>query len=139
MTRYLQRLGLLTLSALATVNLWTGGPLLAIWIGSRIQGGTTQLKMESVFGIIVILGLISWALLRVLAWSRAKYDEVSGKEATTRRSPWLRSMRGERDDDVHASQPMNAVDKVVMIGVVLAILAFEVWFFFFSGSSLPNA
>jgi hypothetical protein len=139
MTVHLQRLGLVILSAVAAVNLWTGGPLLAIWIGSRIQGDTTQLKMEAVFGIIVILGVISWALLRVLAWSRAKYDEVSGKEVTMRRSPWLRSMRGERDEDLHAGQSMNVVDKIVMAAVVLAILAFEVWFFFFSGSSLPNA
>jgi len=135
---HLQRLGLLVLSALATVNLWTGGPLAAIWLGSRIQGDTTQLKMESVFGIVVILGAISFGLLKLLTWSRARYDELGGKEAVRRRSPWLRSMRGEREEDIHAATPMNAVDKVVMGGVILAVLAFEVWFFFFSGSSLPN-
>jgi hypothetical protein len=138
MSTHLQRLGLLILTALATVNLWTGGPLLAIWLGAQIQGDTTQLKMEAVFGIIVILGVISYLLLRILTWSRGRYDEVTGAEVAQRRAPWMRSMRGERDEDIHAAQPMNAVDKVVMGCVVLAILVFEVWFFFFSGSSLPQ-
>jgi hypothetical protein len=139
MSVHLQRLGLVIVSALATVNLWTGGPLFAIWFGAKvIQGESSQLKMESVFGIIVILGIVSFLLLRVLTWARAKYDEVSGKEATVRRAPWMRSMRGEREEDIHAQTSMNAVDKVVMFCVVLAIVAFEIWFFFFSGSSLPQ-
>jgi hypothetical protein len=139
MTVHLQRLGLLTIAALATVNLWTGGPLFAVWFGSRvIQGDSSQLKMESVFGIIAILGLVSFGLLRLLTWARAKYDDVTGVEASVRRAPWMRSMRGEREEDIHASAPMNAIDKIVMLGVILAVIAFEVWFFFFSGSSLPN-
>ena len=139
MTVHLQRVGLLIISALATVNLWTGGPLFAVWFGSRvIQGDSSQLKMESVFGIIAILGLVSFGLLKLLTWARAKYDELGGVEASVRRAPWMRSMRGERDTDLHAQAPMNAVDKVVMGGVILAFLAFEVWFFFFSGSSLPS-
>jgi hypothetical protein len=139
MTIHLQRTGLMVLAALATVNLWTGGPLFAIWFGSRvIQGDSSQLKMESVFGIILILGIVSFGLLKLLTWSRALYDELGGVEASRRRAPWMRSMRGERDEDLHAQAPMNAIDKVVMAGVFLAVIAFEVWFFFFSGSSLPN-
>jgi hypothetical protein len=134
----LQRLGLVTVSALAAVNLWTGGPLLALWLGSRVQGGSTQLRMEAVLAIIVALIAISVGLLKVLAVTRARYDELSGIPATKRRTPWLRSMRGERDEDMHSATPINAVDKIVMVGVVLAIVAFEIWFFFFSGSSLPN-
>jgi hypothetical protein len=94
--------------------------------------------MESVFGIILILGIVSFGLLKLLTWSRALYDELGGVEASRRRAPWMRSMRGERDEDLHAQAPMNAIDKVVMAGVFLAVIAFEVWFFFFSGSSLPN-
>ena len=139
MSVHLQRLGLIIITALATVNLWTGGPLFAVWFGSKvIQGDSSQLKMESVFGIIVILGIVCFGLLKVLTWARAKYDELSGVEANVRRAPWMRSMRGERDADIHAQTPMNAVDKMVMACVVLAIIAFEVWFFFFSGSSLPQ-
>ena len=134
----MKRIGLLIISALATVNLWTGGPIAALWIGSRIQGDTTQLKMEAVFGVLVALGLICFGLLKALTWARHEYDVVIGAEIHKRRAPWMRSMRGERDEDLHAQSPAYAVDKVVMIGVVLAVLAFEVWFFFFSGSSLPQ-
>ena len=139
MSVHLQRVGLLIVAALATVNLWTGGPLFAVWFGSKvIQGDSSQLKMESVFGIILILGIVSYLLLRLLTSARAKYDELTGKEASVRRAPWMRSMRGERDEDIHAQSPMNAVDKVVMLGVIAAVIAFEIWFFFFSGSSLPQ-
>lgn len=134
----MNRIALLVVSALATVNLWTGGPVAALWIGAQIQGDTTQLKMEALFGVIVALGFISYGLLRVLTWARHRYDEVTGAEINKRRAPWMRSMRGERDEDVHAQTPANAVDKIVMAGVVIAVLAAEVWFFFFSGSSLPQ-
>ena len=34
--------------------------------------------------------------------------------------------------------PLNAVDYVVVSVVVLAVAAFEIWFFFFAGSSLRS-
>ena len=34
------RIGLAALTAILSVNLWTGAPLFAIWVGSRVQGGT---------------------------------------------------------------------------------------------------
>ena len=34
----LKRVALVSLMAVVTVNIWTGGPLLALWIGSRVQG-----------------------------------------------------------------------------------------------------
>ena len=33
-----KRLGLLALMALAALNLFTGAPLVAIWVGSQVQG-----------------------------------------------------------------------------------------------------
>ena len=35
--RYVKRLLLVALMALASVNLFTGAPLFAIWVGSRVQ------------------------------------------------------------------------------------------------------
>ena len=34
----LKRLGLVALMAFLALNVWTGSPLLSLWIGSRIQG-----------------------------------------------------------------------------------------------------
>lgn len=33
---------------------------------------------------------------------------------------------------------VGAPERVLVVSVVLAVLAFEVWFFFLSGSSLPQ-
>jgi hypothetical protein len=37
-----KRFGLAALMAFLALNVWTGSPLLALWIGSRIQGESTQ-------------------------------------------------------------------------------------------------
>ncbi|HEY6655024.1 MAG TPA: hypothetical protein VI028_12925 [Solirubrobacterales bacterium] len=53
-------------------------------------------------------------------------------------SPWLRSMRDERDDAVQRKYGIGGIERVVVLCAVAGVLAFEVWFFFFGGSSLPN-
>ncbi len=47
-------------------------------------------------------------------------------------------MRDEREDDVRGKYGVGGVERVVVICAVAGCLAFEVWFFFFAGSSLPN-
>lgn len=49
----------------------------------------------------------------------------------------LSSMRGERDVDVIQERGVSGPEKVVAVCCATALIAFEVWFFFFSGSSLP--
>ena len=34
----LKRLALMTVMAVLAMNIWTGGPLFALWLGSRVQG-----------------------------------------------------------------------------------------------------
>ncbi len=43
-----KRLLLVALMALASVNLFTGAPLFAIWVGSRVQGDSGTLSMTAV-------------------------------------------------------------------------------------------
>ena len=71
---------------------------------------------------------------------RATVAELTGQPEKARyTSPWLRSMRGEREEDMRRSRGITGVERIVVISVVAAFLAFEIWFFFFAGSSLPNA
>jgi hypothetical protein len=136
----LQRLGLVTGSALASINIWTGAPLLAVWVGSQIQSAQDRLSMTALFAVIATLAVTVFALAWVLSWLNSRYDELSGRPATARQtSPWLRSTRGEREEDIRRKHGISAIERVVMISVIAAVLAFEVWFFFFAGSSLPNA
>jgi hypothetical protein len=36
----LMRVGLGSVTALLSVNIWTGGPLVALWVGSKAQGNS---------------------------------------------------------------------------------------------------
>jgi hypothetical protein len=135
----LKKIGLVTASALCAVNMWTGAPLLAIWVGSKVQGNLNNLSMTAVFSVVLVLGALVFLLAWALTWINAKYDQVTGRPAEARHtSPWLRSMRDERETDTRQKFGISPIERVVVISVVAAVLAFEIWFFFFAGSSLPN-
>jgi hypothetical protein len=134
-----KKIGLVTGSALVTINMWTGAPLLAIWVGSKVQGHLTTLSMTAVFTVVAVLAVIVFSLGWALTWFNAKYDELTGRPAAARQtSPWLRSMRDEREEHVRRKYGISAIERVVVISVVAAVLVFEFWFFFLAGSSLPN-
>jgi hypothetical protein len=48
-------------------------------------------------------------------------------------------MRGERQEVIAQRQGVSGVERIVVMSVVAGAIAFEVWFFFLAGSSLPNA
>jgi hypothetical protein len=136
----LKRLALVAGSALTSINIWTGAPLLAVWVGSQVQAAQDRLSMTALFAVVVTLAVTVFALAWVLAWINGRYDELTGRSQEARyTSPWLRSMRGERETDIRHKHGISAVERVVVISVVGAVLAFEIWFFFFAGSSLPSA
>jgi hypothetical protein len=135
----LKKIGLVTASALCSINLWTGAPLFAVWVGSKVQGNLNNLSMTAVFSVIVVLGAMVFLLATALTWLNAKYDDLAGRPPGARHtSPWLRSMRDEPEGDVRRKFGISAIERVVVVSVVAAVLVFEIWFFFFAGSSLPN-
>jgi hypothetical protein len=135
----LKKIGLVTASALCSINLWTGAPLLAVWVGSKVQGNLNNLSMTAVFSVVAVLAATVFLLALVLTWLNAKYDELTGRPPAARQtSPWLRSMRDEREESVRRKYGIGGVERVVVICAVAGVLAFEIWFFFFAGSSLPN-
>jgi hypothetical protein len=136
----LKKIGLVTASALCSINLWTGAPLFAVWVGSKVQGNLNNLSMTAVFSVVIVLAGMVFLLAFALTWLNAKYDDLTGRPPAARHtSPWLRSMRDEREEDTRRKFGISPIERVVIVSVVAAVLAFEVWFFFFAGSSLPNA
>ena len=134
----LKRIGLAALAALVAVNIWTGSPLLAVWVGSRIVGDS-GLSMGAVFLVIVVFGSTAIGLTWALSWISARYDELTERPHAARRtSPWLRSMRGEREQEARRRAGVSPVERVVITSVVAAVLAFEVWFFFFADGGIPS-
>jgi hypothetical protein len=134
----IRRVLLGALTALLSVNLWTGSPLLAVWLGSRVEKAIGSLSMAAVGVVILALAVQSLVLLRILAALNRSYDELLGREATRYQAPWLKSLGAERKDTAAAKHPLGTVEKFVIASVVVAVCGFEVWFFFFAGSSLPN-
>jgi hypothetical protein len=132
----LQRALILAAMAVVAVNIWTGSPLLALWVGSRLQG-TSGLSMGAVFAVVVVMAATSFALVKLLGSLGARHDRLMGIPPGPRQQlPWLRSLSGERTRDQRRRARISALD-VILVGMVLiAALAFEVWFFFFSGSPI---
>jgi hypothetical protein len=135
----IKKVALVIASALVSINVWTGAPLFAVWVGSKVQGSLSSLSMTAVFSVIGVLAICVFVLGSVLTWLNARYDQLTGRPPAARQtSPWLRSMRDERDTDVRHRYGISAVERVVVVCVVAAVLVFEVWFFFFAGSPLPS-
>ena len=131
-----KRFGLAALMAFLALNIWTGSPLLALWIGSRVQGEDSQASMGAFAAVIGCLALFSVLLYQALKYVLHAYQETTGTLPTVRtHAPWLRSMRGERPE-YGAGTQITGAERIVVVTVIIAAAAFEVWFFFFSGSSI---
>lgn len=137
MGRRLARVGLLILMAFATFNLLVGAPIFSIWVGSRVQGASGGVSMTAVFVVIVVLALCAWLLIRALDWLGRAHDRASGIERKRRQTTWLKAMSGERSGAA-TGERVRALDIVLVIFVVLALIAFELWLLLFAGSPLPG-
>jgi hypothetical protein len=131
---------LVALTAFLALNLWTGSPLLALWIGSRVQGEESQPSMGAFVAVIVCLVAFSWGIYQLLKLTAQAYQEATGTQPTVRtHAPWLRSMRGERPEHISAAARISGAERIVVVSVIVAAAVFELWFFFFSGSSIGGA
>ena len=135
----LKRLGIVAASAMAAITAWTGAPLLAVWVGAQVQAARL-LSMRGVVTVVVVLAILEFLLGWALTWLSARYDELTGRPLTaTQTSPWHRAKRGDRVEDIRSRFGISAPEKVVAACVIAGVLAFEIWFFFLAGSSLPNS
>ena len=134
----LERVGLMVAMVLLTLNIWTGGPLLALWIGSRVQP-PGEPSMLAVSVAAVSLGVISYVLVRMLARIDAVYGRLTGRPSTvSRHVPWLRSMRGERPHVQERVRDLSPLEVILVSTVVLVVILFEIWFFFYSPSPIDQ-
>ena len=128
--------------AVLALNIWIGSPLLAVWIGSRVQGEESQPSMAAFAVVILALVTFSVVLYQLLKLTAAAYQEATGTTPTVRtHAPWLRSMRGERPEPGGGpgGGGISAAERVVVVTVLIAAAAFEIWFFFFSGSPIGSS
>jgi hypothetical protein len=130
----LKKLGLVSATAVAAMNTWTGAPLLAVWLGSKAQGGQV-LSARGVVIVLVVMSVLVFALAWVLLWLSTRYDKLTGRPAIAgQTSPWHRAKRGDRVQDIRSRYGVSAPEKIVIGCVVAAVLALEVWFFLYAGA-----
>ena len=123
--------------AFLALNVWTGSPLLAVWLGSKVQGDESQPSMGAYAVVILAQIAFGWGLYQLLKLVMGAYQDATGTAPTVRtHAPWLRSMRDERHEHAASSGRISSVERIVVVSVVIAAAAFEIWFFFFSGSSI---
>jgi hypothetical protein len=131
-----KKTALVIAATLVSINIWTGVPLLAVWAGSRVLA-SPNLTLGAFWVILGVMAAVELLFLFALTWLNAAHDELTGRPMRMRRtSPWLRSMRGEREEIRLTRVPSSPIERAVMISVVVAVLAFEVWFFFFAHAGL---
>ena len=134
-----RRFPLAALMALIAMNVWIGGPLLALWIGSRVQSSTgSSLTIRPVTALTVFgsLALISVGLVRVLRLVSGAYDRATGVTPGTRRHDSWVSI--ERRNVPGQAVALSTLERILVVVVVCAALAFEIWFFFYSTSPIDQ-
>jgi hypothetical protein len=136
--RGIKRIALVAAMAVVVLNVWTGAPLFALWVGSRVQTHS-QASLLGIAVVAIVLGIVCFLLLRVLRVLGARYDELVGAAPTVRKHVgWLRSMRDERPQYKGVTPTISMSERIVVVAVVLVVALFEVWFFFFSTSSIDQ-
>ena len=125
-------------TAFLAINLWTGAPLVALWVGSQVVGQTT-LSMKAVFVVVIVLAVEVFTMAVALTWLSAEYDRLSGREPGERRLPWLRGMSGEEGiENPGYGAGVTPLERVVMVSVYLAVICFLLWFFLLAGAPTPS-
>jgi hypothetical protein len=120
------------------VNVWTGGPLLALWVGSRVQGSGPP-TMGAVFVVVIVMAAVCLALAVAFGYLNRANLNMTGQAPTVRQhTPWLRSMRGERPQDQGVESTLTTPERILVGMVVVAAVLFEIWFFFFSASPIDK-
>jgi hypothetical protein len=137
--RRLQQLALAIAASLVSVNIWTGAPLFAVWVGSRVApaSGTST---GAIALVLAVLAVLEFVLASALTRLNTIYDRLTGRDSGIRRTtPWLRSMRAEREQLVRGRVRVSPIERIAVLSVVTGVLALEVWFFFFARYSISGA
>ncbi len=133
----LKRVAAAAATAFVAANIWTGCPLLAVWVGSQAVGKQT-LSMGAVGIVVVVLAILVFAMAVLLTWLNNLYDELIGRPRAERRSAWLRSMRAESERHVSHRVGVTALERIVMANVYVAVVTLAVWYVFFAAPPAPT-
>jgi uncharacterized membrane protein len=134
----LKRTAMVAATAFLAINLWTGAPLIALWVGSQVVGQTV-LSMEAVFVVVIVLAVLVFSMAIALAWLSSRYDRLTGREPGEQRLPWMRGMSGDQGiEQPGYGAGITPLERIVMVSVYLAVICFLLWFFLLAGAPTPS-
>ena len=124
------------------LNICTGAPLAALWVGSQVQESASP-TMSAVAVVVGVLTILVLLLVTILGMLRDRYAQsLGGGRPVRQHLPWLRSMRGERHGLTQSGVDqtrLSAPDRIIVGVVALTVVAFEVWFLLAAGSPFGEA
>jgi hypothetical protein len=127
-----KRVAIAAATAVMTLNIWTGAPLAAMWVGSKVAG-EHSLSMTGVCVVVLVLAALDYGLTMGLTWLNSIYREISGLPPATRRSIGLRSAPPGAEPPT-AQRRVLALERIVVANVYVAFGALAVWYVFFAAS-----
>jgi multisubunit Na+/H+ antiporter MnhC subunit len=139
--RPVKELLIVAVTIVAAAVIGFGVPLLWLWIGSLVQGGSGASSLDFSVAMLVLFGIIATyiAVLYVAGWVMAKADPSVRSETQrgTAREPWMRGMTDSRPID-RRSPLVGGIERVFVITTLVVSAAFWLWLLFLAGSPLPN-
>jgi hypothetical protein len=123
-------------TAFLSINLWTGAPLFALWVGSQAAG--EKLLSMTAIGIVVVtlatlVALMSVALVRL----NEIYKRITGHRLGENRMTWLRAYNAHRET-VGEGLPISLLERIVMWNVYIAVIALIAYWIAVPQSPLPH-
>jgi hypothetical protein len=126
--------GATVVTIVSTTLVALGVPLFWVWVASQLAGTERELTPSLAFFITTGILVSYWLVLVIGTWLRGRWVGEEDDRTRIRRMSWNRSFRDEPYDGGRS----DPVERLFVAIAVIAIIAFEIWFFFFAGSPLPN-
>jgi hypothetical protein len=124
-----------TFSILIAVPLIAVGvPALWVWLASQIAGSSSEVTPSLAIFITDGILVSYWVALLIGSGLRRRWVSEEEDRKAVRRMSWNRSFR----DEPHRPESSDPIERIFVITAVVGFIAFEIWFFFFAGSPLPN-
>jgi hypothetical protein len=127
--------GLVVLMSIGGFAMWIATPVAWLWIGSQLTESRRPDGTLYVFvaiGILVTMTILGLLLGRLNRIHGAITGRVTEQTIARSRLAWTRPMSASQE----GRTPVNALEVIMVVCVVIAGILFFVWFFFFAGSSL---
>lgn len=132
-----KRVALAAAMALVATNVWVGGPVLALWIGAQLQertGESLTIRPTTALAVFGSLAVITLVLVKLLRLVSGAYDRATNVAPAKRKhDSWVSVER-----KAYERPTLTTLERILVVVVAMAALAFEVWFFFYSTSPIDG-